>query len=69
MAIRNAFRKNTKNSNRHNSTDEYRINDTVFWVMTSCTFDVGCSKTPYNVSQKTIITASHSRRQYFDLVS
>ena len=55
MTIRNALRRTTYFFNRHNSTDECRINGTDFWVMTSCTVDLGGSTTPYNVSQKTMI--------------
>jgi hypothetical protein len=49
------FRQPTKFCNRHNSTDGYTINGTDFWVMTSCTVDVGDSTTPYNVGQSTMI--------------
>jgi len=46
MAIRSAFGQTTKFYNRHNSTNQYRINGTDFWVMTSCTVEVGGSTTP-----------------------
>jgi len=55
MAIINSFRQITKFCNRLNSTEVYRINVTDFWVMTSYTVDLGCSTTPYNVSQSTMI--------------
>jgi len=45
MAIRNAFRQTKNFCNRHNSTDGYRINGTELWVMTSCTVEVGGSRT------------------------
>jgi len=65
MAIRSAFRQNTKICNSHNSTDECRINGTDFWLMTSYSVDVGGSTTPYNVSQKSMIHGVASLKTVF----
>jgi len=46
MVIRSALGQTSKICNRHNSTEVYRINGTDFWVMTSCTVEVGGSTTP-----------------------